>query len=142
MTDYDGYYIVGPTFSPFSLGLTRDLDEIDITIPDYTGFQITVGTADALDEIDITVPDYTGFQITVGQAITLDEIKANQIVKNLGTLKQVPYYSLRAQDSGLTLPGFVFWSSYNYDLTDSPLPTGTYSNLSILEINIVPQIVY
>lgn len=51
-----------------------------------------------------------------------------------GSVSSNNLYYLRASDSGISSPGHVFWKSNFLNYTNAPIPTGTYSNLTIIEV--------
>jgi hypothetical protein len=59
-------------------------------------------------------------------------IQTWKLPNGTGQISSVYYYYLRAQDSGLAFPGYVYWYSYNLDYFNAPTPSGVYSDLIII----------
>lgn len=167
MANYDGYVVNYPNIDFDLLGASQSLDEVVTIFPNVdvpllgaslavdevsvllTNPQTTsiIGASAELDSIPEITAIVTNPQLTfiIGASTELDsvpEIPA-EIIFNTGTsiIKKIPFYNMRAQDSGLTSPGFVYWSNYTADYLNSPTPVGTLSNLCILDIKMVSSLV-
>lgn len=157
MTDYDGYTLYNPSFG-FNSFSTAEIDEAtstsitQLTPSLYTTAEIDEATATTISQLTpslFTTAEIDEATATVVSQLTpslftsqdLDELASTSFVKTYKQVIKKPQYQLRACDSGLTAPGYVYWSSYSFDYTDAPTPIGSYTILSIVDIKMVTTLV-